>query len=149
MKIVTASLFLFIFGCASSSFYDGCKNITPLKMEAWLDLMPGGEGSFLFAGYMELKVEDTCGVQKSFDGTFQLIQSDEKLHTADAKILLEDISLEETDGLYKIKYLITPHEKMSVNTVSSERNLDIILNIKCGDELIQTKFNSIPIMKVY
>lgn len=148
MKLIFFALIFYFAGC-SSSFYEDCLKISPNKMEAWVDLMPGGEGSFLFAGYFQIDVEDTCEIETELDATFEIFQDENKKYSAAAFAKLDGIDYDSIKNNYALKYLVTPKEKMKPTTVTVDIPVDIKINVDCCGEKIYAIYNSISVMKVY
>lgn len=140
---------LILFGCSSSYFDEGCENILPAKLEAWIDMMPGGEPSFLFAGILEMELADTCGMNQALAGTFQMIQSSNRIHTATALINIAEIIFDSEKKKYIAQFGVTPKVKMKASVVNSDLPVNIIFDISCGGKNIEVRFENVSIMKVY
>lgn len=140
---------LILLGCSSSSFDNTCGNIQPAKMEAWVDLMPGGESSFLFAGILEMELEDTCGISRALEANFYLNQSLGKIHSATALISLAEIVFDADKKKFIAQFGVAPKEKMKAVIVDAELPVNILFDIPCGGKIVEIKFENVSIMKVY
>jgi len=56
-------------------------SVRTIKIDSWLNLMPGGPGSFHIAGEIKLRNEESCEVKNLILSTITIIQLDKKLYS--------------------------------------------------------------------
>lgn len=139
--------------CASHQRNDGLAiSVKEIKIEAWLNLMPGGPGSFHLAGEIKLGNNESCDIKNLSLTKISILQSDNQLY---AIIPIFSPKMENSDT-----NILTDAEKNFLFTtasglpVKSELDVDtpikvILIFKEANDKTFLYEVENIKVQKVY
>jgi len=139
--------------CASHQRNDGLAlSVKEIKIEAWLNLMPGGPGSFHLSGEIKLANDESCDIKNLSLTKISILQNDNQLYS-----IIPIFSPKVEDGNTHV--LADAERDFLFNTPSGipiKKELDVYTPIKVilmfkesNDETFSNKIENIKIQRVY
>ena len=150
--IIIITMSLLDFGCAHRRD-GGVLNLSvkTIKIDSWLNLMPGSPGSFHIAGEIKLKNEKCCEIKNLQLSTITLTQLDKKLYSFvpefTAKIENGDNAIpSETE----INFLFYTKSGLPINKeLDVELPVKLIMLFKENEDSFLYEIENIKVEKVY
>lgn len=148
---LTVALFI-LFGCEHLLGNDTLKlSVQHVKVESWLNLMPGGAGSFNFAGEMSIKNSGTCKIDCLSLTRISVLQKNIKIYSIvpafKSKTEGENHELEKGAEKEFIFYT-QPGEKIK-NELNTDLPIKLILVWTDSNSIFTYEIENIKVEKVY
>lgn len=144
---------IFLFETCCSQQTDSKLNliVNPIKIDAWLNLMPGGPGSFHISGEIKVKNEEKFLIKNLSLSKLTVIQNEKKIYDI-VPVMLPKIESEDQDIRIddeKDFHFYTKSGLAISKDLKEENSINLILMFTGDNKIYLHQIDNIKIEKVY
>lgn len=134
--------------CASKAAVDEIKlSVSFTDVYCWLNLMPGGPGSFHITGEYSIKNTELTDFSDVRLSRIKVFQGENELYSFQPESEFESITLSSNEERMN-KFFVRDHLKINPD-LDSERNIDVLFEFTADGKVFCITKENIPIEKAY